>query len=528
MIIDNEFKGLIPPLTDEEYKGLEESILKDGCRDALVLWGEILVDGHNRYEICTRHNIPFKTVQMEFSDRDVAREWMIKNQLSRRNLKEYDIYKLAMEYKKILQNKARKKEIARKRLQQTEADERVKEWKEKVSKDYRLTGRCSSIVPNKPHNSIPDLVYFVIDCDRIKIGAATEVSLDSRIKDIKKHIPTAELIGTCYGGVAVEKKIHEMLKEEHLNNEWFRITTKSAAILKAFIPETDFSNIGKVRATEESAEAYGIKKSNLAKFEKIEQKAPEAVKKQLRTGEISINKAYNAIKLEEKKETIKQAEKQIAEQATDELKPILHIGDSTKFKPTEKYDLLLTDPPYSTDVDDIEKFVGNWLYNALDNVKDTGFAYIFIGAYPDELRAYLNAKIPQHMKLSQQLIWTYKNTLGNNPKDRYKQNYQSCLFYRGTNAPDLDCPLTAEQWAVQEINAPDGRQGDRYHAWQKPIEIAERFIRHSTKQGDTIFDPFACTGTFLLAAAKLGRKAYGFEINTDNAKIAFERGCIRG
>ena len=45
MIIDNEFKGLIPPLTDEEYKGLEESILSEGCRDALVLWGEILVDG---------------------------------------------------------------------------------------------------------------------------------------------------------------------------------------------------------------------------------------------------------------------------------------------------------------------------------------------------------------------------------------------------------------------------------------------------------------------------------------------------
>ena len=248
----------------------------------------------------------------------------------------------------------------------------------------------------------------------------------------------------------------------------------------------------------------------------------------IRKGEISINQAYNAVKLEEKKETIKQAEKQIAEQAADELKPVLHIGDSTKFKPTEKYELLLTDPPYSTDVDDIDKFVGNWLYNALNNVKDTGFAYIFIGAYPDELRAYLNAKIPQHMKLSQQLIWTYKNTLGNNPKDRYKQNYQSCLFYRGTNAPDLDCPLTAEQWAVQEINAPDGRQGDRYHSWQKPIEIAERFIRHSTKQGDTIFDPFACTGTFLLAGAKLGRKAYGFEINPDNAKIAFERGCIRG
>ena len=89
MIIDNEFKGLIPPLTDEEYKGLEESILKDGCRDALVLWGEILVDGHNRYDICTRHNIPFRTVQMEFAGRDDVLLWMIDNQESRRNLTAY-------------------------------------------------------------------------------------------------------------------------------------------------------------------------------------------------------------------------------------------------------------------------------------------------------------------------------------------------------------------------------------------------------------------------------------------------------
>ena len=174
----------------------------------------------------------------------------------------------------------------------------------------------------------------------------------------------------------------------------------------------------------------------------------------------------------------------------------------------------------------IDEFVGDWLYNALDHVKDTGFAYIFIGAYPEEVKAYLNAPVPEHMVLTQQLIWTYKNTLGNNPKDRYKLNYQICLFYRGVNAPALDCPLTNEQWAVQEINAPDGRQGDRYHAWQKPIEIAERFVRHSTKPGMTVFDPFACTGTFLLAATKLGRKAYGFEIKRENAEIAKSRGCV--
>lgn len=234
------------------------------------------------------------------------------------------------------------------------------------------------------------------------------------------------------------------------------------------------------------------------------------------------------VKAQKKAYEIEQARTDIENQQKERGGAVLHIGDGIGFNPIEKYDLLLTDPPYSTDVPDISEFANRWLYPALAGVKDTGFAYVFIGAYPNELQAYLEAVKPSNVTLEQVLIWTYKNTLGQNPKGRYKQNYQACLFFRGVNAPDLDCPLTSEQWAVQEINAPDGRQGDRYHAWQKPMEIAERFIRHSTKQGMTVFDPFACTGTFLLAAAKLGRKAYGFEIDHDNAEIAFQRGCVRG
>ena len=305
---------------------------------------------------------------------------------------------------------------------------------------------------------------------------------------------------------------------------------------KTTFQKSEKSNIPVVNTAKELAKLAGVSHDTIAKVEKIEKvisakkpiagKKPEELKRELMKGDISINQVINAIKLEAKKEEIKQAEKRISEQADDSMKPTIYIGDSTKYEPKEKYDLLLTDPPYSTDVENIGEFVDSWLYKALDNVKDTGFAYIFIGAYPEELAAYLSARIPNHIKLCQQLIWTYKNTLGNNPKDRYKQNYQSCLFYRGINAPDLDCPITNEQWAVQEINAPDGRQGDRYHSWQKPLTIAERFIRHSTQKKMTVYDPFACTGTFLIAAAKLGRKAYGFEISEDNARIAIERGCV--
>ena len=240
---------------------------------------------------------------------------------------------------------------------------------------------------------------------------------------------------------------------------------------------------------------------------------------------VSRSAVLNMIKAQKKAEQIENAKADIAKQQNNvEFIPELYIGDGIGYIPKEPYDLLLTDPPYSTDVENIDEFAASWLPNALSHVKSTGSAYVFIGAYPEELKAYLNIKLLDHIKLVQVLIWTYKNTLGNNPKDRYKQNYQACLYFRGLNAPVLNCPLTNEQWAVQEINAPDGRIGDRYHAWQKPMEIAERFIRHSTKQGDIVFDPFACTGTFLLAASKLGRKGYGFEISPENATIAGTRG----
>ena len=72
IIIDKEFKNLIPPLRNEEYTNLEESLLSEGCREPITLWNDTIVDGHNRYEICTRLNIPFRIVHKGFSSRPEA------------------------------------------------------------------------------------------------------------------------------------------------------------------------------------------------------------------------------------------------------------------------------------------------------------------------------------------------------------------------------------------------------------------------------------------------------------------------
>ena len=81
-----EFRALIPPALGEEFVQLEANLLKDGCRDPLVTWRGILLDGHNRLEICRRHGLPFKTVSVELPNAEAAMDWIDANQLGRRNL----------------------------------------------------------------------------------------------------------------------------------------------------------------------------------------------------------------------------------------------------------------------------------------------------------------------------------------------------------------------------------------------------------------------------------------------------------
>lgn len=88
--IREEFKGLIPQLKPEELEQLEENILREGIRDPLIIWevGDefVLVDGHNRFSICQKHKIEFPFKKVDFKDEQEAKEWMVKNQLGRRNL----------------------------------------------------------------------------------------------------------------------------------------------------------------------------------------------------------------------------------------------------------------------------------------------------------------------------------------------------------------------------------------------------------------------------------------------------------
>tara|TARA_R110002074_G_scaffold315759_1_gene486163 strand:+ start:18 stop:530 length:513 start_codon:yes stop_codon:yes gene_type:complete len=105
--IKKEFKDLIPPLTNEEFKQLENNCLEEGIRETILTWNGFIIDGHNRFEIASRWNLDFETESKYFKDEEAVKEWMILNQFGRRNLSNYQRSVLALELEDVFSKKAK-------------------------------------------------------------------------------------------------------------------------------------------------------------------------------------------------------------------------------------------------------------------------------------------------------------------------------------------------------------------------------------------------------------------------------------
>lgn len=116
IVVDAEFKALIPPLSPEEYAQLEENCVREGIRDPIVVWAtpsgtQILVDGHNRWKIAVEHGgMHFDVVEKKFDTRADAEAWIIKNQLGRRNITAFVRSELALKLKPLLTAQAKNRQ----------------------------------------------------------------------------------------------------------------------------------------------------------------------------------------------------------------------------------------------------------------------------------------------------------------------------------------------------------------------------------------------------------------------------------
>jgi transcriptional regulator with XRE-family HTH domain len=191
--INEELRSFIDPLTANESAALERSLLAEGCRDALVLWGETLIDGHNRYDICTRHGIEFRTVQnTTFSSLDDVMLWMIDNHLARRSVSDYQRGVLALRKKDIVTAR-----VAQRAAAEPEADAapaaapESPPWntREDVAKAARVSSNTISQIERIQKAATPQLVEAV-RAGTISINAAANVA----------SLPPSEQIVAVAGG----------------------------------------------------------------------------------------------------------------------------------------------------------------------------------------------------------------------------------------------------------------------------------------------------------------------------------------
>ena len=108
--IKEEFKRLIPELTTEEFKQLEDNCIAEGIREKIITWNGYIIDGHNRYHIAQKWDLDFETESKHFEDENAVREWMILNQFGRRNLSNYQRSVLALELEQVFSNKAKERQ----------------------------------------------------------------------------------------------------------------------------------------------------------------------------------------------------------------------------------------------------------------------------------------------------------------------------------------------------------------------------------------------------------------------------------
>lgn len=191
--IDEEFSNLIPCLKEDEFKQLQANIIAEGCRDPLVVWGEtsLLLDGHNRFKICTENNIIFKTQLMSFADRDSALTWIIDNQVGRRNLSPIDKVPLVERKREILEEAARKRQIAlagtrpNSDLPENLPEGDTGDTRDKLAASIGVSGKTYESMVKTVNNGNPELVDMV---RKKQIGAATAATIAALDKGEQSEI----------------------------------------------------------------------------------------------------------------------------------------------------------------------------------------------------------------------------------------------------------------------------------------------------------------------------------------------------
>jgi hypothetical protein len=202
--VNEELRKYIDPLTDSERAMLERSLLAEGCRDALVLWGDILIDGYNRFEICQKHGIEFKTIQnSRFETIEQVMLWMIDNQLSRRSVTDFQRGMLALRKKELLATGNQPQQPANREAVSADAPLprpiTGKASRKEVAQSAGVSSHTIGQIEKIQKTATPELIDAV-RAGTISIGAAAAVA----------SLPGSEQLAAVAGG---KKEMHLAAKQ---------------------------------------------------------------------------------------------------------------------------------------------------------------------------------------------------------------------------------------------------------------------------------------------------------------------------
>lgn len=198
--IDEEFRALIPPLRIDERAELEASIDQDGCRDPLTVWGGTIIDGHNRYEICSRLNVPYQIVEKQFDDRVSALIWIRRNQLARRNLTDDQRAINAERLRQLESQKVKSAAATARNLQRSKSDNVSDHEPPKPKRDTRKEMAESTKLPERKLKGAALVIKERPDlADKVEHG---EIKMADAVREIKR----AEVIESLESVEAREQK----------------------------------------------------------------------------------------------------------------------------------------------------------------------------------------------------------------------------------------------------------------------------------------------------------------------------------
>ena len=211
--IKEEFKNLIPALTKEEYKQLENNCIAEGIREKILIWNGFIIDGHNRYEISLKWDLEIQTETKHFKDEEAVKEWMILNQFGRRNLSNYQRSVLALQLEEVFSKKA-------------------KERKAKKVAHFRNTGEVMATLPQpktrQELSKVAQVGERTLDkvkkiqaqaSEEVKAKLSTgEVSINSAYQEIKK-----EEKKEAYKSKVIENRIETKISENIINGDSLQI-----------------------------------------------------------------------------------------------------------------------------------------------------------------------------------------------------------------------------------------------------------------------------------------------------------------